>query len=390
MSIRTPQRTGRTAVAVTAALAVVAAGAYVLSENEAAHTADYRLTAGASTRIGHPEQIRIAEPGGEWTMRGDGSLAEHLDSWSRNSMSPGDVTSRSYVVQNMDARAGTWQVSVGDLEATDNAYLALGNDELPLGVADPTRTAPTQTPPEPAAVTPGDTDVRHWLAGAGTQAWEGIGSVGPGTILTEVSLESCEAASFTDWVAFPDVTDDVYMDATAQPKLRVTFTPDSGDPGEFIDGGCAHDTEAPGTPGTPEEPENPDQPGSPEQPGPGGGDGDLSSERCEAAITEVTAMWGLLAVLGAVAVVALPVLQPILSQATAQLRSLNTQVLEALEGSSAAGAVKRLQGAGSDPAVVGGIAVAAALLLVLGSGAYVAQSCAPGEGPTSSRGSSGN
>lgn len=187
---------------------------------------------------GVAEQVRFAVPGEQWVERGDEPFAAAMNEWSDTGMSPGAVAQRSYLVRNMDARPGTWTVALGDPVVSENAYFAVGVETGVVGATE-AATAPVlaQVPGAPGSVPPGAGDA-HWLAGAETAAREQIIPATGGEVLASVPLDSCGVAVVTDWVVFPDVSDSYYQQASARPNIQVTFTPEGGDPGEYVPGEC--------------------------------------------------------------------------------------------------------------------------------------------------------
>lgn len=174
-----------------------------------------------------PGQVAIAVPGGEWVGRG--GLTEELSAWSTAGMLPGDRAERTYLVRNLDARPGVWEVRLGDYEISGHGYFGVGAEAgaVPGG----------EVPDQVAVPTPG-TAGTTWLLGPEASAREGTASAEPGRLLNRIELGSCEAAAVTDWVLFPDVSAAEYQNQAVEPKLQVSFTPAGEDPTEFIDGEC--------------------------------------------------------------------------------------------------------------------------------------------------------
>lgn len=366
-------RVSQAVVAAVTVLAVGATGVYAASHGNPVGSSSDELS------TGHPEQVLIAQPGGHWEQRGADGISSHLESWSRGSMMPGERSSRSYVIRNMDARAGTWRVSVGEPELSDNTFLAVGSEATSLGLTDP------DVAPEAAPEIPEQPDT--WLVGPGTAELEGLQSTAPGSLLAEVSIGSCEAAAITDWVEFPDVTDHYYMDASTRPKLHATFIPATGEPDEFVDGNCdsasvpptSAVTPPPTTAVPPPTSEVTPPPSSTAAPGSslGSSDSSGSSERCHSAVTSVAAMLGTLALFGVLAAVALPVLWRMISYIDREVQALRAQVPEPLSTWEAEvdRVVQRLSESWFIPAAFG-----------LGVTALAVAACAPPGSSTSSAG----
>ena len=196
----------------------------------------------AQAQTGDIDQVRLAEPGKDWVARGDAAFVAALGQWSNPAMAPDDVESRSYLVRNMDARPGTWSVRLGEPAVSEYAYFAVGTGTMTVpggteAAVDAPATIGDDTLPAPPAPAPGQADV-DWLAGPGTVDHTDVSAAVAGTELASIELRSCEAGLVTDWVALPDVTDARFAGQDAQPNISVTFTPDEGDPDDFVEGFC--------------------------------------------------------------------------------------------------------------------------------------------------------
>lgn len=203
----------------------------------------------AVTEPARPDQIHIAVPGGEWVSQGE--LGEELAEWSNPNMLPGDIAQRAYLVRNLDARAGVWEVRLGDFAISEHGYFGIGTETFEVvggGV------------PAKVVVTEPVTGTGKWLLGPEAMDKEGLASSEPGQVLARVEIGSCQAVGFNDWLLFPDVSSDDYQGQHVEPKLQVRFTPIGDESQEFIDGGC------PGA--TPSEPPGPSDPAPPGSSGP--------------------------------------------------------------------------------------------------------------------------
>lgn len=189
------------------------------------------------------DQVRVATIGGEWVKPTDPSFV--LNDWSNANLLPGDVASRTYLVRNMDKRAGTWTVSIGpDMNVADQGFYAVGAVQ---GSALPDGQPPSTDVTPPAAPTPApkptDTSAT-WLAGPAivqeqTQKGNSITAAQPGDQLLSITLESCEAVAITDWLGLADSFEDTYPGPQeVNPDISVTFVPNEGSPEEFQDANC--------------------------------------------------------------------------------------------------------------------------------------------------------
>ncbi|MGP6174740.1 hypothetical protein [Corynebacterium sp. A21] len=172
-------------------------------------------------------QVAIAVPGGQWVGRGE--LTEELAAWSTANMSPGDTAQRTYLVRNLDARAGTWEVRLGDYEISEHGYFGVGTEAQAVsGSAVPGEF-------EIPAPGPGETT---WLLGTDAAARENLVTAEPGHLLARIEIGSCEVAGLQDSLRFPDVSANEYQGQSVEPKLQVSFTPIGDESQEFIDGEC--------------------------------------------------------------------------------------------------------------------------------------------------------